>query len=141
MLVVFPLGLWVTAVGFDIAAMITGNPTFRVVAFYNIGVGILGALAAAVPGLMDYFTLSGRAARIATFHMLLNVSALTLFSVSWLLRTRWAAGIAGTDSWVAEVLAMAGLAVLAPAGWLGGELVFGAAEDTTKRESAGRRAA
>lgn len=124
MLVVFPIALWITGVVFDIVGMVTGNPNARVVAFYNIGVGIIGALAAAIPGFIDYLTLEGRAARVGTWHMVLNLVALGFFTVSWLARTRWGAGIVGSESWVPTITGLVGLAVLAPSGWLGGALVY-----------------
>ena len=72
--------------------MVTGNGTARAVAFYNIAAGIVGALGAAVPGFIDYLTLQGRPARVGTWHMALNLVALAVFAVSWVLRTRWGAG-------------------------------------------------
>ena len=124
MLVVFPFALWTTGVVFDIVGMATGNTNLREVAFYNIGAGIVGALAAAVPGFIDYLTLRGRAARVGTWHMSLNLAALALFTVSWLARTRWGAGIVGADSWLPTLTGIVGLALLFPSGWLGGSLVY-----------------
>lgn len=124
MLVVFPFALWSTAVVFDIIGVVTGNVMYRAVAFYNIGVGILGALAAAVPGFIDYLTLQGRAARVGTWHAVFNVAALALFTLSWLGRTRWGAGKIGFDSWLPELAALIGLALVIPSGWLGGSLVY-----------------
>ena len=124
MLVVFPFGLWATAVIFDIVGTVTGNPTYRTVSFYNIGAGVIGALAAAVPGIIDYLTLRGRAARLGTWHATLNLTATTLFALSWLGRTRWGAGKIGLDSWLPELVALIGLALIIPAGWLGGSLVY-----------------
>jgi uncharacterized membrane protein len=144
MLVVFPIALWITAVVFDIIGMVTGNASLRTVAFYNIGAGILGALAAAVPGFIDYFTLKGRAARVGTWHMALNLTALVLFTASWLLRTRWGAGIVGLDSSLPALFGFLGLAVMAPSGWLGGALVYEhgvGVEPATARPEHGRRRA
>lgn len=124
MLVVFPFALWTTAVVFDVIALVTGNSTLRAVTFYNIAAGIVGAVAAAVPGFIDYLTLGGRARRVGTWHMVLNLGALTLFSVSWVLRTRWGAGVVGVDSWIPVITAFVGLALLFPSGWLGGSLVY-----------------
>jgi uncharacterized membrane protein len=124
MLVVFPFALWTTAVVFDVIGMVTGNGTARAVAYYNIAAGIVGALAAAVPGFIDYLTLRGRAARIGTWHMALNLVALALFTGSWVLRTRWGAGIVGVDSWLPVVAGLVGLAMLFASGWLGGSLVY-----------------
>ena len=124
MLVVFPFALWTTAVVFDILAAVTGNGTYRSVAFYNIAAGIVGAVVAAVPGFIDYLTLEGRAAKVGTWHALLNVAALLLFTVSWLGRTRWGAATMGFESWIPELVAFVGLALLIPSGWLGGSLVY-----------------
>ena len=124
MLVVFPFALWTTAVVFDVIGLVTGNSTYRAVAFYNIGAGILGAVAAAVPGFVDYLALRGRATRVGTWHALLNVTALLLFTLSWLGRTRWGAGKIGLESWIPELLAFVGLALIIPSGWLGGSLVY-----------------
>ena len=90
MLVVFPFALWTTAVVFDIMGLVTGSNVYRTVAFYNIAAGIVGAVAAAVPGIIDYFSLRGRARRLGTYHAVLNVIALALFTASWVLRTQWA---------------------------------------------------
>jgi uncharacterized membrane protein len=124
MLVVFPFALWTTAVVFDVLGIVTGNSTFRSVAFYDIAAGIVGALGAAVPGFIDYLALKGRAARVGTWHALLNVAALLLFTASWLGRTRWGAGIIGTESWIPQLTAFVGLALIIPSGWLGGSLVY-----------------
>ena len=68
MLVVVPLGLWFAALVFDITETFTGNALWRTIAFWNIVVGIIGALAAAVPGFLDYLAMQGRARRIGTWH-------------------------------------------------------------------------
>ena len=145
MLVVFPIALWVSAVVFDVIGMVTGNATLRAVAYYNIAAGIIGALAAAIPGFIDYLSLSGRAARIGTWHMVMNLTALALFTASWLLRTRWGAGIVGLESWWPVLLGLLGLAVMAPSGWLGGALVYehgvGVEPGAARSEPVRRRAA
>jgi uncharacterized membrane protein len=47
MLIVFPLGLLVTAVIFDVVRIVTGDATFAAVAFWCIAAGVLGGLLAA----------------------------------------------------------------------------------------------
>ena len=144
MLVVFPFALWTTAMVFDTIAMVSGHSTLRAVAFYNIGAGIIGAVAAAVPGFIDYLTLSGRAARVGTWHAVLNVTALALFALSWLLRTRWGAGVVGSDPWLPLLVGFVGLAVVFASGWLGGTLVYEhgvGVKPATRAEPARRRAA
>jgi uncharacterized membrane protein len=119
MLVVLPLGLWIAALAFDIVYVITGGPIWRTLAFWNIAAGIIGALLAAVPGFVDYLALEGRARRIATYHMVLNLAAVALFAVNWYVRTR----VDGT-SWWPLILSVIGVVGVLVSGWLGGELVY-----------------
>ena len=119
MLVVLPLGLWIAALAFDIVHAVTHVPIWRTLAFWNIAAGIIGALLAAVPGFVDYLDLQGRARRIATFHMVLNLAAVAIFAVNWYVRTRVAA-----DSWWPLVLSVIGVVGVMISGWLGGELVY-----------------
>jgi uncharacterized membrane protein len=89
--------------------------------FYLVGVGILGALAAAAPGLIDAVAIPPRtrAKWVARLHGAGNVLVVLLFLASWLLRwpdleppSRLALGLEG-----------AGAALLLLTAWLGGELV------------------
>ena len=137
MLVVFPLGLWVAALVFDIIYAVTGQPTMRTVAFWNVGAGVIGALLAAIPGVVDWLALTGRAARIGTYHMLLNLGAVAIFAVNWLVRTR-----VGADSPWPLVLSIVGVIGVAVSGWLGGELVYAhrvGVEDEEDRRAAVRQ--
>ena len=70
MLIVFPLGLLSTAVIFDIIYLVSGNPQWTVVAYYMIGAGVIGGLAAAVFGWLDWIAIPGgtRAKRIGLWH-------------------------------------------------------------------------
>src|ERR671937_1599049 len=73
MLVVLPLGLWVAALVFDIIYAVTGQPTMRTVAFWNVGAGVIGALLAAIPGFVDWLRLTRRAAPLRPHHILPNL--------------------------------------------------------------------
>src|ERR671920_1854224 len=88
MLIVFPLGLLATAVIFDIIYLLSNNSQWTLVAYYIIGAGVIGGLAAAVPGWLDWFAIpSGtRAKRIGLWHGAGNVIVLALFILSWVLR-------------------------------------------------------
>ena len=138
MLVVFPLGLWVTALVFDIIHAATGSAAMRTVAFWNIGAGVIGALLAAIPGFVDWLGLTGRAARIGTYHMLLNLGGVAIFALNWWIRTR----LSGESLWPL-VLSIVGVVGLAIAGWLGGDLVYrhrvGVEEDADIRTEARQR--
>ena len=119
MLVVLPLGLWVTALVFDIVHAATGNPLWRTLAFWNIAAGVVGALLAAVPGFVDYLDLDGRARRLATYHMVLNLAAVAVFAVNWYVRSR-----VPPDSRWPLALSIVGVLGVFVSGWLGGELVY-----------------
>ena len=123
MLIVFPLGLLSTAVIFDILYVVTANVEFATVAFWAIAAGIIGGLAAAVFGAIDWLALprDTRARSIGLLHGGGNVVIVVLFLVSWLQRL-------GDPTYLPSVVPMvlgligAGLALITA--WLGGELVY-----------------
>lgn len=121
MLIVFPLGLLSTAVVFDIIYLISGNSQWTVVAYYMIGAGVIGGLAAAVFGWLDWVAIPNRtrARRIGLWHGVGNVVVLALFILSWVLRRE----IPETPPTGAIVAALAGAVIALGTGWLGGELV------------------
>jgi uncharacterized membrane protein len=140
MLVVIPAGLWVAALAFDIVGAATGNAVWGTLAFWNIVAGIIGALLAAVPGVLDYLTLDGRARRIGTWHLVLNLGAVALFAVNAIVRTRVASG----SMWPLTLSIIGVLGVMA-SGWLGAELVYvervGVVEPRERSSERPRRAA
>jgi uncharacterized membrane protein len=122
MLIVFPLGLFISAVVFDLVRLWTGNDTFAAVSFWNIAGGILGGLLAAVFGLIDWLAIPAgtRAKRIGLLHGIGNVGVVALFALSLWLRALVSGYVPST---AALALAVAGFAVGGVTGWLGGELV------------------
>lgn len=121
-LIVFPLGLLSTAVVFDIIRILTGSPNWSHVAFYMIGAGVIGGLAAALFGLIDWLgvTSGTRAKRVGAIHGLGNVVVVLLFAASWWLR--WAQPTEPAKG--ALTLSFLGVFLVFYTGWLGGELVF-----------------
>lgn len=121
MLIVFPLGLLATAVIFDIIALISGNPQWTVVAYYMIGAGIIGGLAAAVFGWLDWIPIPAgtRAKRIGLWHGVGNVVVLGLFILSWVLRR----DMPEQPPTGAIVAGLTGVVIALVTAWLGGELV------------------
>ncbi len=122
MLIVFPLGLLATAVVFDIIHLVTDRSGFSLAAAYTIAAGVIGGLAAALFGLIDWLAIpaGSRAKRVGALHGVGNVVVVALFAVSWLIRA------AGDDwrpgAW-ALVCSFAGVALAVVTAWLGGELV------------------
>jgi uncharacterized membrane protein len=121
MLIVFPLGLLATAVVFDIITLATGNGKWAGISFWMIAAGIVGGLAAALFGWVDWFAIPAgtRAKSVGLTHGLGNVAVMVLFAVSWYLRN----GHETTPGTVALVCSFAGAVLAVVTGWLGGELV------------------
>lgn len=121
MLIVFPLGLLATSLIFDGVHAATGNGSWSGIAFYMIGAGLIGGLAAAVFGLIDWLSIpSGtRAKRVGAYHGLINVAVVGLFAMSWGLRYDDPA----SPPMLAYALALGAGVLAMVSGWLGGELV------------------
>jgi uncharacterized membrane protein len=121
MLIVFPLGLLSTAAIFDIIYLVTGAVRWTEVAYYVVGAGLVGGIAAAVPGWVDWAAIPARtrAKRVGLVHGIGNVVVLGLFALSWLLR-RPDPSQPPTGAIVAAVL---GVVLVSATAWLGGELV------------------
>ena len=122
MLIVLPLGLFIMAVVTDIAYLSTANAAFATVSYWNIIGGIIGGLAAAVFGLIDWLAIpSGtRAKAIGLWHGVGNVLVVALFGLSWYMRREVPSYL---PSMTAFAVGAAGLVLGAVTGWLGGELV------------------
>ena len=120
MLVAIPIGLWVFALVCDVVAAAGATGPGRTVAFYCVVGGIVGAVIAAVPGLIDYFSIDEmKMRRIATFHMLVNVGALAIFVIN--LWSRLALPSTSLSPLILSVIGVVGIGI---GGWLGGEMVY-----------------
>jgi len=122
MLIVFPLGLFIAAVIFDVLYLITGNPNMAVVAFWNIAGGVIGGLIGAIFGLWDWLAIPNgtRAKSVGLWHGVGNVVVVVLFVLSWLLRWNEPNYEPGTFAFILELIAVA---IGGITGWLGGALV------------------
>lgn len=122
MLIPYPFALLSSAAAFDVSASVAGRPSLAQTASHLSTAGLVSALVAAVPGLIDYFGTVPRhtkARRSATQHALLNVSALLCFGLAET-RRRDDATLPQTGL----ALEVVGTGLLSVAGWLGGELVY-----------------
>ena len=121
MLIVFPLGLFSAAVLFDLIRIFHGGTGWGEAAFYDIAVGVVGGLLAAVFGFLDWLAIpSGtRAKAIGLWHGGGNFVIVVLFIISWLIRLP----NPGSPSVFAFMLALVAVGMALVTGWLGGELV------------------
>jgi len=110
-----PLGAWTTALALDCTA--NGDEGRRRAATFAMGVGLAGALGAAVTGLTDWSETQGQSRRTGLLHGLLNITATTLFATSWAMRQRDSHDTGRAAAW-------AGYAMAIGAAWYGGNLVY-----------------
>jgi uncharacterized membrane protein len=122
MLIVFPLGLLITATIIDVLFLLTRNDLFPIVSFYNIVGGVTGGVLAAIFGLVDFFAIPNntRAKRIGFWHGVGNGMVILLFSFSMLIRANQQGFVPGT---LALLTSFMGIAIGSITAWMGGELV------------------
>jgi uncharacterized membrane protein len=121
MLVTIPIGLWIFSLVCDFIAGRSATPeTWSAASLYAMVGGIIGALAAALPGLVDLLSLRDAPIRkTALTHMGLNLTIVALYAVNAWTRVHHSVG-AGTSL----ALSLVAIAMLLVSGWLGGKMVF-----------------
>jgi uncharacterized membrane protein len=126
MLIPFPLALWVTSFIADVIYYFIRNPSLLLISKFMLAAGIIGGLAAAVPGIIDWLAIRNQEVkRIANWHARLNIIALVIFAVSLYLRTRYGASSVGLDNLtIPFLLSLVGVILIGISGWLGGDLVY-----------------
>ena len=135
MLVTIPIGLWIFSLVADIVAMRSAAPeTWSTVALYTLIGGIVGALVAALPGLIDLLSLQDRAIKkTALVHMTINLTVVALYAFNAWLRL----GNPGITGGIPFGLSVLAVAMLAVSGWLGGKMVYLAGVGVSTGEAAG----
>ena len=138
-LVTVPIGAWVASLVFDIASRVSDDDAemFAEGAYWLIALGIVGALAAAIFGLMDLLTIPRGTAAFKTglMHMALNLAVVVIFLVNFLIRK--------SDGYESVkplhlTLTIIAILLLGASGWLGGKLAYRygvrVADETTQAE-------
>ena len=145
-LVTIPIGALVLALIGDIAMSAVHTQFWYSFGLYCLGIGILGALLAAIFGFIDYFSVSmtAPARTLATRHMVLNLTAVVLYIISFFLRLNNAAFLTGRWA-VVMALEVIALVILATSGWIGGQMAYvhrvGVLEAPEIKETQARRVA
>ncbi len=80
-----PIGAWTAALAMDLMGERRG-------AKVAVGIGLLGAVAAAVTGLTDWTDTYGKPRRLGVVHAALNVTATLLYGASWFARGKAGGG-------------------------------------------------
>lgn len=130
-----PIGSWILAALFDLIWLLSPKMNAWTVhaALIAINLGLLGALASVVTGLVDWSDTAGEKRRRGFQHGVLNTGAILFYLASGL--TRFFAPSGNTVP--AVLLSFIGLVLVLVAAYLGGDLVFarGVAVNHTARES------
>lgn len=121
-IVIFPIGALSFAAGADLGYWLTNDVFWVQASVWLLGLGLLSGLAAAIVGMADFIKIPRARRRTAGWvHMVVNITAIGLTSINFILRLVSPATIilpVGLIlSWVVAVL-------LLVSGWYGGELMF-----------------
>ena len=132
MLIPLPIGMWIFSLVCDVVALATDAVLWSGMAYYAMAGGLIGALLAALPGLVDLVTMnSSFVRRLGIWHGGINVLIVAMFAINLLWRRGGESGAAGP-----VILSIVAVLLLAVSGWLGGELVYvhGVAVEPAERQ-------
>jgi uncharacterized membrane protein len=132
-LVALPIGLWTFALVCDFAKVLGVDGPWATLSVYSIAGGIVGAVLAAIPGVIDYLSIDEpEMKRIATTHLFVNAGGLVIFGINL-----WSRFHLSTQSIVPLLLSIVGIGLVGVGGWLGGEMVYvkGMAVEAVEQES------
>lgn len=120
MLVTLPIGMWVFSLAADLIALRSAAAdTWHAAALYAMIGGIIGALLAALPGLVDLLSLRDPIKNTAIKHMSLNLVIVVLYIVNAWMRIQ-GSGSPNLPLWLSVIA----IALLLVSGWLGGKMVY-----------------
>lgn len=139
-MVTVPIGAWVSSLVFDIASHLVGDPSVLTAgSVWLIAIGVIGAVLAAMLGLLDLFAIptGTRAFRTGLIHMSLNLVVTAAYAVNF----GWRHAGYGQSGAVAGgplTLSVVSLCLLGVSGFLGGKLAYRygvrVAEETVQAE-------
>jgi uncharacterized membrane protein len=126
-LVTIPIGAWVSSLIFDIVTKVNsaGSRSLTDAAYWLIAIGLLGAVTAALFGLLDLIRIPRRtrALRYGLIHMTLNLAIVGIFigDFFWRHASYYDSYRVGTGQ---LILSAVGIGLLLISGWIGGMLAY-----------------
>ena len=126
MFVHYPIALWTTSVITDLIFYFHRNTSLILISKFLIAAGILGAILAAIPGIIDWWAISDPVVtKVANWHARLNIIALIVFGVSLYLRLKhYGAPLVGFHLKIPFAVSVVGWLLMAISAGLGGKLVY-----------------
>lgn len=121
-LISFPIAFFVGTLLFEAIGVATGRGDLNHIAYYLEIAGIVFALLAAVPGVIDLvYTVPPKSSgkKRGVRHGIINVTVVIIFSIAWYMRRQ-----PDTSVYLLLALETVGVVLLTIAGWLGGTLVY-----------------
>jgi uncharacterized membrane protein len=124
-LIPFPIALWTTSFATDVVFYFWRNSSLLLISKFLLAAGCLGAIAAAIPGIVDWLSIEDSGVkRIANWHARLNIIALVVFAISLYFRMRIGAHWVNYSHRIPFLLSFLGVILISISGWLGGELAY-----------------
>jgi uncharacterized membrane protein len=126
-LVTIPIGAWVASLIFDIATRVNtdGSRSLTDASYWLIGIGILGALVAALFGVLDLIRIprGTRALRFGLIHMGLNLAIVGSYigNFFWRDSSYYESNRVGVGQLVLSAVTIGALLI---SGWIGGMLAY-----------------
>lgn len=122
MLVAFPIVFFLSALFCDVAYLVADRDVWATAALWLVGAGVVGGIAAAVPGLIDFVSLDQvRGSPTAIKHGAGNFAIVVLELVSFFIRLPDPQDGVVPVGIAISIIAAAGLTFT---GWLGGQLSY-----------------
>ncbi len=120
MLIALPVGLWIFSLACDIIYLASKNPAWSDAAFFAACGGIIGALLAAIPGFIDWLSITDdKTKSTGTRHMIFNLSIVVLYIINIIIRANSPNAHVGPF-----ILSIIGVLALTYSGWLGWDMVY-----------------
>jgi len=126
MFVHYPIAMWTTSVITDLLFYFFRNPSLILISKFLIAAGIVGAILAAIPGIVDWWVITDPVVtKVANWHARLNIVALVLFGASLYLRMKnYGAPKVGFHLKIPFAVSLVGWLLMAISASLGGKLVY-----------------